>query len=237
MNVFSGSSTFKKVADEARVERDRDRLAVVGDRQLDARLADLGRLAGEHERAVAEREIDAAAFFAGDDRRLPDGRVHGPDGEVDLDRARPLREHVSPARVAAFEQPRVDRGPRVLHEDVVLPDGELHFAAVLGQGPLQELHRARGDDGHIAERGGLADGLGRAFHLGEAAAIGADGGEHVVLPLQLHAAQGVAAAFVVGGEDRAADQLAEQPGRELVVARLAELGDRRESLAGFPTAA
>ena len=46
--------------------------------------------------------------------------------------------------------------------------------------------------------------------------------------LQLHAAEGVAAAFVVGGEDRAADQLAEQPGRDFVEACFAELGDRRE---------
>ena len=42
------------------------------------------------------------------------------------------------------------------------------------------LHRPRGDDRDVAERGGLADGLGRAVHLGEAAAIGADGGEQVV---------------------------------------------------------
>ena len=146
-----------------------------------------------------------------------------------------LREHVAPAREAAFEQPRVDRGPRVLHEDVVLPDGELHFAAVFGEGALEELHRAGGDDRHVAERGRLADGLGGAFHLGQAAAVGADGGEHVVFPFELHAAQGVAAAFVVGGEDRAADQLAEQPGRELVVARFAELRRSAGNRAGSPT--
>ena len=70
-----GFEHFQEVDDEARVERDRDRRAVVGDGQLDARLADFGGLAGEDERAVAEREIDAAAFLAGDDRRLADGGV------------------------------------------------------------------------------------------------------------------------------------------------------------------
>ncbi len=193
-------------------------VAVVGDRQLDARLADFGGLAGEDERAVAEREIDAAAFFAGDDRRLADGGVDGADGEVDLDRSWALREHIAPARVAAFEEARVNRGARVLDEDVVLANGDLHFAAVFGEGPFEEVHRARGDDGDVAERGRLADGLGGAFHFGEAAAVGADGGEDVVLPFELDAAEGVAAAFVVGGEDRAADQLAEQPGRDFVVA-------------------
>ena len=139
-----------------------------------------------------------------------------------------MREHIAPAREAAFEQARVDRGPRALHEDVVLADGDLHFAAVFGEGPLEQLHRPGGDDRHVAERGWLADRLSGAFHLGQPAAVGADGGEDVVLPFELHAAQGVAAAFVVGGEDRAADQLAEQPGRELVVARFAELRDGRE---------
>ena len=75
----------------------------------------------------------------------------------------------------------------------------------------------------------LGDG---ADHLREAAAIGADRGDHVVVEFQLHAAEGVAAAFVVGGEDRAADQLAEQPGRDFEVARLAEAADGGNS-AGF----
>ena len=76
--------------------------------------------------------------------------------------------------------------------------------------------------------GGLPTRLGGAFHLGQPAAVGADGGEQVVLPFELHAAQGVAAALVVGGEDGAADQLAEEPAREFVAGRFAELGDRRE---------
>ena len=71
--VLFGFEHFEEVVDESRVERDRNRLAAVRDRELDSRLADFGGLAGQHERAVAEREIDAAAFFARDDRRLSDG--------------------------------------------------------------------------------------------------------------------------------------------------------------------
>ena len=180
-------------------------LAVVGDREFDARLADFGGLAGEDEAAFAEREIDAAAFFAGDDRGLADGGVDGADAEVDLHRSWALRENIAPARVAAFEEARVDRGSWVFDEDVVLANGDLDFAAVFAEGAFEEIHRTRGNDRDIAERGGCADGLGRAVHLGEAAAIGADGGEDVVFPLELDAAEGVAAAFVVGGEDRASD--------------------------------
>ena len=145
----------------------------------------------------------------------------------------PLRENIAPARVAAFEEARVNRGSRVFDEDVVLADGDLDFAAVFGEGPFEEIHRAGGDDRDVAEGGGRADGLGGAVHLGEAAAVGADGGEDVVFPLELDAAEGVAAAFVVGGEDRAADQFAEQAGRDFVVARFAELGDGREVLRVF----
>ena len=79
MKALFGFENFQEIVDEAGVERDRDRLAVVGDREFDARLADFGGLAGEDERAFAEREIDAAAFFAGDDRRLADGGVDGTD--------------------------------------------------------------------------------------------------------------------------------------------------------------
>ena len=193
-------------------------LAVVGDRELDARLADFGGLAGEDEPAVAEGEIDAAAFFAGDDRGLADGGVDGADAEVDLHGAGTLRKNIAPARVAAFEEARVNRGARVFDEDVVLANGDLHFAAVFAEGAFEEVHRACGDDGHVAEGGGGADGLGGAVHLGEAAAVGADGGEDVVFPLELDAAESVAAAFVVGGEDRAADKFAEEPGGDFVVA-------------------
>ena len=49
VKALFGFEDFQEVVDEARVERDRDRLAVVGDRELDARLADFGGLAGEDE--------------------------------------------------------------------------------------------------------------------------------------------------------------------------------------------
>src|SRR5262249_13956713 len=117
---------------------------------------------------------------------------------------------------------------RCLYEDVVLANGELDFAAIFGEGSLEELHGSRGYDGHIADGRRAADCLGRAFHFGEAAAIGADGCEYVVLPFELDAAQGVAAALVVGGEDRTADQLTEETGRDFVADGFAELGDGRE---------
>ena len=122
---------------------------------------------------------------------------------------------------------------RIFDEDVVLANGDLDFAAVFAEGALEEVHRAGGNDRDIAEGSGCADGLGRAVHLREAATIGADGGEDVVFPLELDAAEGVAAAFVVGREDRAANQFAEQAGRNFVVARFAELGDGREVLRVF----
>ena len=70
-----GFENFEEVVHEAGVERDRDRRAVVSNREFDARLADFGSLAGEHERTITECEIDATAFFAGDNRRLADSRV------------------------------------------------------------------------------------------------------------------------------------------------------------------
>jgi hypothetical protein len=68
--------------------------------------------------------------------------------------------------------------------------------------------------------------LGRAFHFGQSAAIGPDGREQIALPLQFYAAQGVAAAFVVCSEDRAADQFPEETGRNLVVVGFVEFGNR-----------
>src|SRR5690606_30887321 len=132
------------------------------------------------------------------------------DRQVELQRIGSLREDVAPTRVAAFQEAGVNRGSRVANEDVVLPNGELHFAAVFREGPFDELHRAGGNDRHVAKGSCLAYHLGRSLHFREATAVCSHGSEDVVLPLQFYAAQGIAATFVVGREDRAADQLAEQ---------------------------
>ena len=137
VNVFSGSSTLRKSITNRGSSVIGDLRAVVGDRQLDARLADLGRLAGEHQRAVAEREIDAAAFFAGDDRRLADGRVSGPTASsILLRRCRGAGRRRANGE-AAFEQPRVDRRPRAVDEDLVAADGDLHFAVGSARWPAR----------------------------------------------------------------------------------------------------
>ena len=78
-----------------------------------------------------------------------------------------------------------------------------------------------------------ADALGRHFHLGQPAAVGADADDLVGRKFQEHAAQGIAAAFVVGGEHRAADQLFEQPGRKLVIFRFGKVGHRRKFVRVF----
>jgi len=77
------------------------------------------------------------------------------------------------------------------------------------------------------------DALGRNLHLGQPATIGADGRDFVVGEFQQHAAQGVAAALVVGGEYGAADQLFEQPGRQGVILRLGKIGDGRKLMRVF----
>ena len=69
---------------------------------------------------------------------------------------------------------------------------------------------------------------GRSFHLGQPAAVGPHGGDPLLGHLDQHAAKRVAAAFVVGGEQSAADQLAEQPARHLVILAVGEGGDGRE---------
>ncbi len=185
------------------------------------------------QRAVGEREIDAAALLAGDDRRLADGGVKRADGQLDLRRVLPLREHVAPAGKAAFDEPRVDRGPRAADEDVVAAGGKLHLGVGVGEGPLHELHGPRGNDRGAV--GGLmpADGVGGAFHFGQTAAVGADGDDFLVADLQQHAAEGVAAAFVVGGEERAADQLAEAGGRKAREFFFGELRRPRGTRRGF----
>src|SRR4051794_40276078 len=55
---------FQEIVHKAGIKRDRDLRAIVSNWELDARLTDFGSLAGEHERAIAEREVDATAFFA-----------------------------------------------------------------------------------------------------------------------------------------------------------------------------
>ena len=133
----------------------------------------------------------------------------------------------------------VKRG--LLIEDVVGAGGELHFAIAIADGALEQGHGAAGDDGGLA--GGLvaADAHGGTFHFGQAAAIGADGDDFVGIHFQQYAAQGVAAAFVIGGEDGAADHFAEQAGGELVEFFFLEGGDVGEFvgvfLGQFPLAA
>ena len=137
MKLFSGSRTFRKSLTKRGSSVIAIGLAVVGDRELDARLADFGSLAGEDEAAFAEREIDAAAFFAGDDRGLADGGVNGADAEVDLHGSWALRENIAPARVAAFEEPRVDRGSWVFDEDIVLANRRFGLRCRLRRGPVR----------------------------------------------------------------------------------------------------
>ena len=110
-------------------------------------------------------------------------------------------------RVAAFQESRVDRAARVFNEDVILANGELHFAAIFAQGTLKQIHGTCRDNGDIAKRGGLANGLGRAVHFRQTPAIRADCRELVIFPFELHAAESVAAAFVIRCKNRAADQL------------------------------
>ena len=95
------------------------------------------------------------------------------------------------------------------------------------------VHGAGRDDRASPIGGGFADGLGGAFHFGEAATIGADGDELAVVEFELDAAEGVAAAFVVGRKNRTADQLTEQASGNFVITGFGELGDRREILRVF----
>ena len=71
----------------------------------------------------------------------------------------------------------------------------------------------------------LADRLGRTFLPGQAAAVGGHGRDVVGRQLQQHAAQGVAAALVIGGENGAADDLAEEAGGQFVVTGFVEKSD------------
>ena len=179
MNVCSGVEHLEEIAQEARIERDADVGAVVGDGQLDVRLAELGAVAGQHDLAVAEGEIDAAALLAGDDRRLAHGRVERADGQLDLQHPVAPRKHVAPLRIAAFDQPRVDRRPAAADQHVVLAGGELDVLLVVGQGPFEQLHGPGGDDRHVVARDVPADRLGRAFLPGQAAAVGGHGRQPV----------------------------------------------------------
>ena len=65
----------------------------------------------------------------------------------------------------------------------------------------------------------------RPFHLGQAAAIGADRRDLVGIELQQHAAEGIAAAFHIGGELGALDDAAKERSRDHVVLRFLEAGD------------
>src|SRR4029434_5262245 len=107
------------------------------------------------------------------------------------------------------------------------------FAPIFGEGALQQLHRAGGDDSHVAEGRRRADGLSGAVHFRQTAAIRADGGEQVIFPLQFYAAQRVATTFVIGCKEGAADQLAEEARGELVLTLVAELGDGGKVLRVF----
>jgi hypothetical protein len=73
-----------------------------------------------------------------------------------------------------------------------------------------------------------ADRLGRRFHAGQPPAVGADCHQPLAVELDQHSAQGIAAAFHVGGEFSPLDDLAKQAGRQDVVLLLVERGDRRE---------
>src|SRR5205823_10252197 len=98
------------VGQVAGVEGDLDGLAVVGDRQVDVRAADVGGLAGELEHAVGELEVDAPALLAGDDRGLLDRHAQVGDlGEADLD-LDVAGEDVLVAGEPTLDQPAVDDG-------------------------------------------------------------------------------------------------------------------------------
>jgi hypothetical protein len=64
------------------------------------------------------------------------------------------------------------------------------------------------------------------FHLGQAAAVRADGDDFLLVELDQHAAEGVAAAFHVGGELGAEDDLLEQRSGNDMVFFLVERRDR-----------
>ena len=76
--------------------------------------------------------------------------------------------------------------------------------------------------------GGIADRLGRTFLPGQAAAVGGHRRDVVGQQLQQHAAQGVATALVVGGKNGAADDLAEEPCGQFVVAGFIKESDGGE---------
>ena len=73
--------------------------------------------------------------------------------------------------------------------------------------------------------GGVVLGLGRGRHPGQPAAVGADHRDRLGRQLDQHAAQGVAGALDVGGEDRPADQLLQVGGGDDVIARRGEVGN------------
>ena len=97
-------------------------------------------------------------------------------------------------------------------EHFVGPGRDLHLGVGVGQRRSISVMALVGTIVMLSPDSMAADALGRHFHFGQPTAVGADADDLVVGEFEQHAAQGIAAAFVIGGEDRAADQFFQQAG-------------------------
>ena len=107
----------------------------------------------------------------------------------------------------------------------------MHRHTGIAQAPLDELHRSGGHNRlRVGRLAVLGDG--RPLHFGEPSTVGAHGDHGACRTLrgelQQHASQRVAARFVVGGKDRASDQLPHQGRCEFEACLSREGGNRWE---------
>ena len=116
-----GVDAVEAVAEELRVEADLELLAVEGDRDRLARLADVGSLGRDGERALAEAESQRRVLL----REQADASHHvrelgGRQAQLVLDG---LRQQLAVVRELAVDQARGEDDVGELEDDLVLPDG------------------------------------------------------------------------------------------------------------------
>lgn len=102
--------------------------------------------------------------------------------------------------------------------------GQLDVVLVVGNRPLYQLDGLAGNHGAFHRLVAAKRRAGPLLH-GQATAIGANPDNRVLRQFEEHAAERVMAALGIGGEHRAADHLAKEAGRNLVVTLFLKGGD------------